>query len=45
MLPLIMAVCGAAGAVAGVFVTQAANEKDRQKEARRKFSPSFTRLF
>jgi tetratricopeptide (TPR) repeat protein len=30
MLPLIMAVCGAAGAVAGVFVTQAANEKDKQ---------------
>jgi tetratricopeptide (TPR) repeat protein len=30
MLPLIMAVCGAAGAVAGAFITQAVNEKDRQ---------------
>ena len=30
MLPLIMAVCGAAGAVAGVFATQAVNEKDKQ---------------
>lgn len=30
MLPLIMAVCGAAGAVAGAFITQAANEKDKQ---------------
>ncbi len=30
MLPLIMAVCGAAGAVAGVVTTQAANEKDQQ---------------
>ncbi len=30
MLPLIMAVCGAAGAVAGVVTTQAANEKNKQ---------------
>lgn len=30
MLPLIMAVCGTAGAVAGVFATQAVNEKDKQ---------------
>lgn len=30
MLPLIMAICGAAGAVAGVLTTQAANEKDRE---------------
>ncbi|MGL6340404.1 MAG: tetratricopeptide repeat protein [Waterburya sp.] len=30
MLPLIMAICGAAGAVAGVLTTQAVNEKDRQ---------------
>lgn len=30
MLPLIMAICGAAGAVAGVLTTKAANEKDRQ---------------
>jgi hypothetical protein len=30
MLPLIMAACAAAGAVAGVLTTQAVNEKDRQ---------------
>jgi predicted phage tail protein len=30
MLPLIMAACGAAGAVAAVLTTQAVNEKDRQ---------------
>lgn len=30
MLPLIMAACGAAGAVIGVLTTQAANEKDKQ---------------
>jgi hypothetical protein len=30
MLPLIMAICGAAGAVAGVLTTKAANEKNQQ---------------
>ena len=30
MLPLIMAACGAAGAVIGVLTTQTANEKDKQ---------------
>jgi hypothetical protein len=30
MLPLIAAICGAVGAVAGVLTTQAVNEKDRQ---------------
>jgi hypothetical protein len=30
MLPLIMAICGAAGAVAGVLTTKAAGEKDQQ---------------
>jgi hypothetical protein len=30
MLPLIMAACGAAGAVAGVLTTKAVNEKDQQ---------------
>jgi hypothetical protein len=30
MLPLIMAACGAAGAVIGVLTTQAAKEEDKQ---------------
>jgi hypothetical protein len=34
MLPLIMAVCGAAGAVVGAVTTHAANEKDRQAAKR-----------
>ncbi|BAZ46250.1 hypothetical protein NIES4102_32800 [Chondrocystis sp. NIES-4102] len=36
MLPLIMAACGAAGAVIGVLTTQAANEQDKQAVERYK---------